>query len=112
MIFIVFSIYLLIFGVGITVLWVSHQLNSGRHLSLIRANNKPLPDADLISKDFSRMLGFLGVAIIIFSIAIPVFGIRWGTWHFYLGFLVGIGGVWRSFLLLRHAKLSIKRHGT
>ena len=51
------------------------------------------------------MAALAGVLVLGFAVAIPVYRLQFGTWHLYIGALVGVLGVWRYFLFRRHAKL-------
>lgn len=106
MVWFVILVFLSIVALGIGCLWVSYQVRIRRRLTLIRGReNTPLADAELIANHFSVMAGSAGVVVLLFAISIPVYGIRWGTWHFYLMVVAGIWGAWRQVLLMRHAKL-------
>ena len=106
MVWTVILVYLGIVALGIGCLWVSYQVRVRRRLTLIRGReNRPLAEAELIANHFSVMAGSAGVVVLLFAIAIPMYGIRWGTWHFYLMVVAGIWGAWRHILLMRHAKL-------
>jgi hypothetical protein len=98
--------YVVIVGLGLAGLWVAYQINMRGRLSFIRGHdNKQLPNAELIAGSFAAMAFLVGVAVLFFALAIPVYGVRWGTWHFYLGLIAGIGGIWRQIILARHTKL-------
>lgn len=102
-------LYLAILGFGIYLIRLSLQIHSGKRLPPIRGRNgKTLENSKLISKDFVVMSGFLGVAIVVFAIAILVFGIRLSNWKYILGLIVSVGGIWRQVILVRYDKLSEK----
>jgi len=102
-------LYLAILGFGIYLIRLSLQIHSGKRLPPIRGRNgKTLENSKLISKDFVVMSGFLGVAIVVFAIAILVFGIRLSNWKYILGLIASVGGIWRQIILIRYDKLSEK----
>jgi hypothetical protein len=114
MIWLVVLMYLIVVGLGVVCLWVSFQVGTRNRLSFIRgSDHKPLLQAELIANGFTAMTASLGVVVLLFAIAIPVYSIQWGTWQFYLMVITGIWGVWRQILLTRHAKLlSLTRQRT
>jgi sterol desaturase/sphingolipid hydroxylase (fatty acid hydroxylase superfamily) len=95
--------YLLIVSLGVFLLWLAFQVSVRARLSFIRGNDrKPLPNADLISGNFSAMAVTAGVATLLLAAAIPALGLRLGTWHIYLAFIAGIIGVWRQLLFMSY----------
>lgn len=107
MIWFVILLYVGIVVLCIGCLWVSYQVKIRGRLTLIRdSRNQPLANAQLIASHFSVLAGSAGVVVLMFGVAIPAYHIRWGTWHFHLGFVAGIWGAWRQVLLMRHAKLA------
>lgn len=101
--------YFAILGSGIYLIRLSLQIHSGKRLPPIRGRNgKPLEHSKLVSKDFVFMSAFLGVAIVVFSIAIFVFGIRLSNWKYIIGLIASVGEIWRQIILIRYDKLSEK----
>ena len=97
------TIYLLVPALGIGCLWLAYQIHFKRRLSLIRDNQRrPLPHAELVAGSFALMAALAGLAVLAFAVAIPVLGIRFGTWHLYIGALLGVLGVWRYFVFRRY----------
>lgn len=96
-------------GSGIYLIRLSLQIHSGKRLPPMRGRNgKPLGNSKLISKDFVFMSGFLGMAIVIFAIAILVFGIRLSNCKFAMILIASVAGIWRQVILMRYDKLSEK----
>ena len=103
MIFVAAIFYLVLICFGLFLLWLAFQVSFRGRLSLIRGNDrKPLPDAELISGNFSAMAAIAGVATLILVVGIPVLGLRFGTWHIYVAFIAGIFGVWRQVLFFNY----------
>lgn len=96
----IFILYLSIIVLGIALLWMSYQVKFCKRYSLIRDESKPVPvtDAVEISNSFAILLAVLGVAVLIFAIAIPVIPLGFGTWPPYLGLMGGVAATWRHVL--------------
>ena len=105
MTFVAAIFYLVLICLGLSLLWLAFQVNFRARLSLIRGNDrKPLPNAELISGNFSVMAATAGVTTLLLVAAIPVLGLRFGTWHIYLAFIAGIFGVWRQVLFFNYQR--------
>lgn len=106
MIWIVLVTYLMILALGGALLWGAYQIRYQSRLTLIRSAGKPLPadDARAIAYSYALMCAVVGVTVLLLAVAIPVYRIRWGTWHFYLATIGGVAGVWYNLLLYRHCR--------
>ena len=103
MLFLVAVFYLMFVGLGVFLLWLAFQVSVRGRLSFIRGNDrKPLPNAELISRNFSAMAATAGVATLLLAAAIPIFSLSLGTWHIYMAFIAGIIGVWRQLLFMSY----------
>ena len=109
-------LYFLIIALGVGLLWVAYQVAFRRRYSLIRGSNqKPLVEAETIAGQFSLMAALGGLAVLSLVAAIPLFAIRFGTWHFYLAAIAGVFGAWRQLLLMaynRRRTLTIRPSGS
>jgi hypothetical protein len=106
MIWFIFLLYLSIAALGVACCWISFQVAARDRFTLIRVGRaEPLQHPELVAKGFATMVGTVGVAVLVFLVAIPFIGIPWNTWHFYLMLIGGLAGIWKSLLLRRHDKL-------
>jgi hypothetical protein len=103
--FVAATIYLAVIALGLACFWLARQLASGKRLNFIKGfDDKPLPHAALIAKDFALMLCVLGAGVLLLALAVPVYGLAWSSLAPGVGVLASIFAIWRHALLLRYTR--------
>ena len=99
------TLYLAVIALGLACFWLARQLARGKRLDFIKGfDDKPLPHAALIAKDFALMLCILGAGLLLLALAVPVYGLAWSILAPGVGVLASIFAIWRHALLLRYAR--------
>lgn len=106
MIWFILLSYLLIPAIGVALLWTAYQVQYKKRYSLLRDHQRtPLANGQLIAGRFACMAACGGILVLALAIAIPIARLSFGTWHFYIGTIAGIMGIWWNLLMLRYKRL-------